>query len=98
MSIINNRIQVLDPQSQSDFLDRVIVGQKLAVAITATTGTVYPITFTDGLPSSYQVIITPSVALPQPPFVSAKTAQGFNVTLPGTVAGAGFMDILVLAA
>jgi len=98
MGITNSRIQVLDPQSQTDFLDRVIVGQKLAVAITATTGTVYPVTFADGLPLAYQVIITPSVALPQPPFVSGKTSLGFNVTLPGTVAGAGTMDILVIAA
>lgn len=98
MSIVKHRISVLDPEVGTDFLDKTILGQKLAVAITATTGTVYPITFPEGLPANYQVIITPSVNIVSPAFVSGKTSTGFNVTLPGAVAGAGTMDVLVLAA
>lgn len=98
MSVVNHITQVLDPGSGTDFLDRIIVGQKLGVAITATTGTVYPVTFTDGLPANYHVIVTPSVDIIKPAFVSGKTSTGFNVTLPGAVPGAGTMDITVFSA
>jgi hypothetical protein len=98
MGIINHINYILDPQSGTDFLDRIIVGQKIAVPITATTGTVYPISFIDPLPANYMVVVTPSVDIIKPAFVSGKTSTGFNVTLPGAVPGAGTMDILVYSA
>lgn len=97
MAIVKNHISVLDGGSQG-FTDRVIMGQSLAVAFAASAGQVIPIVFADALPANYQVIITPSAALGgQPAFVTAKTSLGFSITIPGTPAGAGTLDILVIA-
>jgi len=90
-------VQILDPQSGTDFYDRVIVAQRIAVPYTATTGTAYPITFAEGLPSAYSVFITPSTDILKPAGVTLKTSTGFTVTLPGAITVAGVMDILVFA-
>jgi len=98
MAIDKHTVAVLDPSATVDFFDRTILGQKIAVAYTATANATYAITFTDGLPQNYSVFVSlSSVSSGGPPFVTAKTSTGFTVTIPGTPT-AGVMDILVVAA
>ena len=59
MAIAKHTIVVVDPGASVDFLDRTILGQKLAVAYTASAGATYAITFTDGLPQELQRVREP---------------------------------------
>ena len=83
--------------------DRLLVGQKVAVANLAGGGAGQAVTvavaFKDPLPASYGVYVNPGQDATW--YVSGKTAQGFNVTLSPRLAAntlaAGTIDVLVIA-
>lgn len=104
MSIMNHTIQVLDPQGNPDFLDRIILGQKIAVANGVGGGAgasvAVAVTFLEGLPQNYQVLCTMSQDATY--WITAKTSTGFTVNLSPRLAAntlaAGSFDLLVIGA
>jgi len=102
MAIDQHTIHALDGSS-STFTDRTIVGFKAGVANligggagqTVTTA----VTFAEGLPATYAVVVTPNQAAAA--WVTGKTSAGFNVNLAPLVAAntlaVGTFDVLVLA-
>ena len=66
------------------------------LAYAAGTNPTVAVTFTEGLPQSYGVFATASGNFPVS--VSNKTSSGFTLTIVGTVAAAGTVDVLVVAA
>lgn len=96
MAIEKHTVHVLDGSSLN-FTDKVFLGQQFSIAYTATANATYNISFTDPLPPNYSVFVALSSASSGgPPFITAKTAAGFTITIPGTPT-AGVMDVLVVA-
>ena len=96
MSIPVHTVQVLDPQPGNDFYDRVIVAQKVGVAVTNGTNPTLAVTFSEGLPQVNGVWVSVNTAS-LTYFITAKTASGFTINFTGT-ASSTTADILVVAA
>ncbi|WP_024516831.1 hypothetical protein [Bradyrhizobium sp. Tv2a-2] len=97
MSIPVHTVQVLDSQSGSDFFDRMILGQKIAVAVPngSSTQTV-AVTFVDALPQVYSVFASfNTTGLTY--FITSKSSTGFTLNVTGTTSSTT-ADILVVAA
>jgi len=104
MSTQKHDLQVLDSPTSPTFTDRVIVGQQLAVVTAAgggagqTVSTV--ITFLEPLPASYQVVVSPALAVVW--WITARTTFGFTVNiaplLAATTLAASTVDVLVVSA
>jgi hypothetical protein len=103
MAVVNHLIEVRDPQAGSDFLDRVIVGQKLGVANAAGGGAganvATVVTFTEPLPTNYTVVVQPGQSATW--WISNKISFGFTVNLTpnpsSATLAAGSFDVTVLA-
>jgi hypothetical protein len=96
------RFQCMDSATAPTFTDRSVAGQQLAVITAAgggagqTVSTV--ITFTEPLPASYQVIVSPKLAVVW--WITSPTTFGFTVNiaplLAATTLGASTVDVLVI--
>ena len=95
MAVVKNHVSVMDGPNQAGvFSDRVVAAQQLGVANAAGTHPATVVTFSEPLPASYTVLVSPSQGLPW--YVNNKTTFGFTVNLVGT-ASAGTFDVTVLA-
>jgi len=92
--IDKHTMQVVDGSSAT-FTDRTIVGVLTGVVGTTGVNQTTAVTFSESLPASYAVFITPNQNLV--PFVTAKTSAGFTVTLQGTANSSTTFDVLVIA-
>lgn len=101
MSLELHTVEVI-ADSQTAQADRLLVGQKVAIAnvagASAGAAVTVAVAFKDALPASYGVYVNPGQDATW--YVSGKTAQGFNVTLSPRLAAntlaAGAIDVLVV--